>query len=155
MTFPPESGHGPLIVTNYQCIGHNFLHNTFFKSSFLNKLFSITNSFGLGLPQSLYKIHHLNHHHYNNNLNDWSSLHLYSRDKKRPENIWTYSFLGPFRTDLINLWKISTKNKLKTLVISEIIGLLTWWGLLIWLSSDFFLKLYLPTWYLGQVGGLC
>src|SRR5579871_4921661 len=59
-----------LYCTNYQCVAHNFLHNPFFRAESLNLAFSMLNSAGLGMPQTLYKYHHLNHHQFNNDLSD-------------------------------------------------------------------------------------
>jgi fatty acid desaturase len=50
-----------LICTNYQCVAHNVIHNPFFVNNRLNTLFSQLNSPLLGMPQSMYTVHHLNH----------------------------------------------------------------------------------------------
>src|SRR4051794_1617668 len=53
-----------LVCTNFQCVAHNFLHNPFFTSTSLNRLFALFNSLLLGGPQTLYRLHHLHHHRY-------------------------------------------------------------------------------------------
>src|SRR4051794_28399471 len=55
-----------LMSTNFKCIAHNFIHNPFFRSRSLNGIFGAFNSLLLGVPQSLYRLHHLNHHKYTN-----------------------------------------------------------------------------------------
>ena len=59
-----------LTCTNFQCVAHNFLHNPFFTSRRLNAAFGVFNSLLVGGPQALYRLHHLNHHRYNNDLPD-------------------------------------------------------------------------------------
>ena len=99
-----------LTGTNYQCISHNFLHNPFFKNEFANQLFSLVNSICLGLPQSLYREHHMNHHRYNNDpVKDDSSTLRFGKNGKE-ENVLKYSFLGVFRTDLKSLYARAKKH---------------------------------------------
>ena len=59
-----------LMCTNFQCVAHNFIHNPFFSSRRLNRAFGVLNSLLIGGPQSLYRIHHLHHHKYNNDAPD-------------------------------------------------------------------------------------
>jgi len=81
-----------LYCTNYQCVAHNFLHNPFFKWEWLNNAFSVMNSMVLGMPQTLYKYHHLNHHQFNNDVpeppamtQDRSSTFRHARTPGREE----------------------------------------------------------------------
>lgn len=150
-----------LYCTNYQCVSHNFIHNEFFKSKELNFFFSLLNSMAMGLPQSLYYEHHMNHHRYNNDMKDpetkttkdISSLYRYSNGD-RPENILTYSFIGFFRIDLYALWKRAKTRERKILQFSELLAVLMFWTYLISISSKYFFLFYLPVWYLGQVCAL-
>src|SRR5262249_55001021 len=59
-----------LMCTNFECIAHSFIHNPFFRSRKLNRAFSVFNSLPLGGPQTLYRLHHLHHHKYNNDAPD-------------------------------------------------------------------------------------
>lgn len=141
-----------LTGTNYQCISHNFLHNPFFKSEFLNQLFSLVNSLCLGIPQSLYREHHMNHHRYNNDpVKDDSSTFKYGKEG-REENVWTYSFIGVFRSNLTGLYGRAKKHG--PLVGIELICVLLFLVLLLELNPLLFFIFYLPTWYLGQVFAL-
>jgi fatty acid desaturase len=88
-----------LNCTNYQCVAHNLIHTPFFRSAHLNRAFSIFNSLALGVPQTLYRVHHLNHHRYNNWTGDRSSIYRFSRNAESAESILAYSFLGPIRTE--------------------------------------------------------
>lgn len=141
--------------TNYQCVSHNFIHNNFFKNKSLNTLFSIINSMAMGLPQTLYYHHHMNHHRFTNGEKDISSLFKYSgENQEREEGILSYSFIGFFRIDLLALAKRAKKPQDKRLLVMETLGVLLLWGLLISINWKFFLVFYLPVWYLGQVAAL-
>jgi fatty acid desaturase len=104
-----------LICTNYQCVAHNFIHNPFFVSGRLNTLFSLLNSPLLGMPQSLYTVHHPNHHRYNSDhrdpktqtTKDASSLYRHSRYPNRPENLLSYCILGVLRTDVAEMYRLA------------------------------------------------
>jgi fatty acid desaturase len=142
-----------LIGTNYQCISHNFIHTPFFKSTKLNSIFSVINSLCLGLPQSIYKEHHMNHHRYNNDpIKDESSLYKYGRDGME-ESVLSYSFIGVFRTDLKSLFKRARKTS-GNLVFFELAAILLMHLIMIRISFATYLFLYLCSWYLGQVFAL-
>jgi len=59
-----------LICTNYMCIGHNFVHNAFFTNVRLNNAFAVLNSVLIGAPETLHRLHHWQHHRYNNDAQD-------------------------------------------------------------------------------------
>lgn len=146
-----------LICTNYQCVAHNFIHHPFFTERYLNTLFSIFNTLALGSPQSIYRVHHLLHHKYNNKYTetekDESSIFLYSKKMQVPESILSYSLLGPFRTDFKYLYgKLSPAFK-KTFFLELTVMLLFWAGLIA-IDVWFFIGFFLPTWYLGQSAAL-
>jgi fatty acid desaturase len=147
-----------LMCTNFQCIAHNYIHNPFFKSERLNLAFSVFNSLLIGGPQSLYRIHHLHHHKYNNDApnpetgttKDLTSTWRYSPWLWREESFWSYALLGYFRSDFGFLvrevrrkgllsWALWESAGLLALLIA--LGLLNPWGLLIF---------YLPVWYFGN-----
>lgn len=147
-----------LISTNFQCVSHNFIHNEFFNSKFLNINYSIINSIVLGTPQSFYYIHHMNHHRYNNDFKDTetgttkddSSLFRFSNDKK-PEGLLRYSFLSYFRVDFPDLLKKSISKMGKAIVLLEITGLLIFIIILMVINIKFFFFIYIPILYLGAV----
>lgn len=142
-----------LIGTNFQCVSHNFLHLPFFRSKMLNDGFSIINSICLGLPQSLYREHHLNHHRYNNDPEkDESSLYKFGTDGKE-EGVLRYSFLGVFRTSLGVLFERAMKQN-RRLVLLELAALLLVFSCMLQLQPLLFLGWYVPVWYLGQVFAL-
>lgn len=147
-----------LICTNFQCAAHNFIHNPFFTSRLLNQAFSIVNSCALGIPQSLYRIHHLNHHKYNNDpkdmttgiTKDWSSTFRYARKPGEEESIMSYALLGFWRGDFGTLLREAKRKGLLRLVILETVALgvfVASLGAMNWKGSFCF---FLPVWYLGH-----
>ncbi len=141
-----------LLGLNYQCIAHNFIHNPFFKSEFLNSSFSILNSLCLGVPQSLYRIHHLNHHRYNNHPEkDESSTFRHGKQGKE-ENIFRYSILGLLRTDLVSLYRTASKKSF--LVHLEFASLVIFILFLVFKSWVLFLSYVLSIYLLGQIFAL-
>jgi fatty acid desaturase len=150
-----------LICTNYQCIAHNFIHLPFFKSREMNHLFSILNSLGIGLPQSLYHLHHMNHHRYTNDkkdpqtgtTQDYSSFYRYGKNDQ-PESIFSYSLFGIWRAPLHTFYLQLLKRKKIWLIHFEIIGFGLFLWLLFTLSKTYFLFGFLPAWFMGQVFAL-
>ncbi len=138
-----------LMGTNYQCIAHNFIHLPFFNSTLLNQLFSILNTLGLGVPQSLYRLHHLNHHRFNNRPDgDMSSTYRFGKNGNE-ENIFIYSLLGVVRTDLVGLYKNAAKSsKLPLMETLTLISFLTIMAVTNW---KLFLIYLLPSYLGGQV----
>jgi fatty acid desaturase len=147
-----------LVCTNFQCIAHNYIHNSFFTSGRLNFVFSLFNSLLIGGPQSLYRIHHLHHHKYNNDApnpetgttKDLTSTWRYSPLPWREERFWSYALLGYFRSDFGFLLREARRKGLLPWAIWEsaalfalliVLGLLNPLGLLIF---------YLPVWYFGN-----
>ena len=148
-----------LNCTNFQCAAHNFVHNPFFRSEGLNRIFGVLNTLALGVPQHLYRIQHLNHHRYNNDMKDrktgdtkdLSSTYRYSRLCDRPESLVTYSFLGPFRSDYALHYESAKKQKLDGQILLETKVLLVFAAWLLIVNPEGVFFLYLPVWYLGKV----
>lgn len=142
---------------NAQCVAHNFIHKPFFRIKSANFVFSAINTFGLGMPQCLYRQHHLEHHKYVNDKwqngqrpKDSSSFYLYGKNGE-PENIWAYSFLSPFRADAVGLAKEAVKAGNKLNLITEVSLMIFIWVMLLIIAPKYFLMFFLPVWYLGQV----
>lgn len=147
-----------LNCTNFQCISHNFLHNPFFRWRPLNRLFGVINTLGLGVPQCLYRVHHLNHHQYGNDridpatgtTRDRSSTWRCGRDG-REEPAWRYSLLGPWRTEFGFLIAGARRREGTAQVVVESLALVLFVAGLGWLSWRGLLLFWLPVWYLGEV----
>ena len=95
-----------MINANINGVGHNFIHNPFFRSKFLNRLFGITQSIGCCFSQTMYDAVHMQHHKGNSDRQDengdtidWLSIYRHSHDGEA-ENPWSYVFLSFFRDDV-------------------------------------------------------
>ncbi len=90
------------ISGNVNSVSHNFIHNTYFKSSKLNRAFSLLKSITMGFCQTKYDHVH-RHHHIGNNDRvgangetvDWISIYQHGKNGL-PEHLLKYSFLGVF-----------------------------------------------------------
>jgi fatty acid desaturase len=150
-----------LICTNIQCVAHNFLHNPFFVSKPLNRAFSVLNTLCIGVPQSLYRVHHLHHHKYNNDAKDpatgttrdVTSTFRFGKNGGE-ETIVTYALLGFFRSSFEYMWNQAKQKGLLGLVIAEMIALAAFVSALAAVNWRGFLFFYLPVWYLGQVAAM-
>jgi fatty acid desaturase len=154
---------GALLVflncTNYQCIAHNFIHKPFFRSRVHNRVFAVVNTLGLGAPQSLYRVHHLNHHRYGNDrkdpdthqTKDRSSIYRFSNDPERPEPLLSYAVLGPMRMGLGELLEEAKRLRLAGQILVETVALVALVAALFAVDWRGALLFFLPVWYLGQV----
>src|SRR5215510_5403266 len=89
--------YNPIIAT------HNFLHTPWFASAVANNVYAAINSINLGLPQILYRFHHLNHHRYENDrtgtdgrTRDHSSTYAHGRSGAH-ERVALYGAVSLFR----------------------------------------------------------
>jgi fatty acid desaturase len=147
-----------LICTNFQCVAHNFLHNPFFQSRRLNLAFSVFNSLLIGGPQSLYRIHHLHHHKYNNDApdpetgdtKDLTSTWRHGMWPDREESFLSYTLLGYFRSDFGFLLREARKRRWLRRVIGESLAVLAMIVAFAVLNPLGLALFYLPVWYLGN-----
>lgn len=142
---------GYLHLMNVNSFGHHFIHTPFFKSEWLNRAFSMMNSFSLGNPQELYRVVHLRHHAANNDLpdawgrptKDWHSIYRFGRDGKA-ENVFTYAILTHLRMDPIEICQVLLKQGRFWRMVAEWVGMgvvLAACALVSWKGVVFF---YLP-----------
>src|SRR5881398_279796 len=94
------------ISWNINGISHNFIHNPYFRSPLLNRLFSILESITVGFSQIFYECIHMQHHKGNadrpdqtGETIDWISIYKHGHDGEA-ENPWSYVFLSFFRDDV-------------------------------------------------------
>jgi fatty acid desaturase len=92
-----------MMNANINGIGHNFIHNPFFRSPLLNRLFGIVESIACCHSQTYYDAVHMQHHKGNadrpneeGETVDWISIYKHGHDGE-PENPWSYVFLSVFR----------------------------------------------------------
>src|SRR4051794_33353883 len=96
-------GYSLMMNANINGIGHNFIHNPFFRSPFLNRIFGIVQSIACSHSQTYYDAVHMQHHKGNadrpnddGETIDWISIYKHGHDGEA-ENPWSYVFLSVFR----------------------------------------------------------
>jgi fatty acid desaturase len=148
-----------LMCTNFQCVAHNYIHNPFFTSRRLNTAFGVFNSLLIGGPQTLYRLHHLNHHRYNNDFpdpttgttRDYSSTWRYGKPPVAEEHFLAYAVLGYFRSDFGQLLGEAQRRGLRAEVRVQFLAVLGMVGVFALLNPLGLVALYLPVWLLGNV----
>ena len=91
------------INANINGISHNFIHNPYFRSPLLNRLFGVVESLACCFSQTYYDVVHMQHHKGNSDkqddhgeTTDWISIYRHGHDDEA-ENVWSYTFLSFFR----------------------------------------------------------
>ncbi len=148
-----------LICTNFQCVAHNYIHNPFFTRKSWNLAFGMFNSLLVGGPQTLFRLHHMNHHKYNNDLpdpatgttRDESSTWRHGDPPKREEHLLRYALLGYFRTDFgLLMSEVKRKGHL-TAYHLELSTLLLSIAVLALVNPIGVVGFYLPVWLFGNI----
>jgi fatty acid desaturase len=92
-----------MINANINGVSHNFIHNPFFRSRGLNRLFGVIESIACCFSQNYYDVVHTQHHKGNSDRQDengetvdWLSIYRHGHDDEA-ENPWSYVFLSFFR----------------------------------------------------------
>jgi fatty acid desaturase len=146
-------------VWNLQCISHNFIHNPFFASDWLNRLFSVLETLCIGVPHVLYHHYHMNHHWGDNDAKgpdgttrDWSSIYRHSKDDG-PEAFWKYCLVSFFRVEMGPVIRKVIRHG-REHVIQAVVETVVLWGF--WITMGvinwrYFVFFYLPSYYLGWV----
>lgn len=144
---------------NMQCISHNFIHNPFFNSPWLNRAYSILETLALGVPHVLYHHYHLNHHAgdsdakgANGTTRDWSSIYRYGRGSE-PEGFVRYCLLSFFRVEVGPVLRTAAKHGRAELAQTavEALALGCFWAWMAAVNWRYFAFFYLPSYYLGWV----
>ncbi|MEO7149191.1 MAG: fatty acid desaturase [Rhodanobacteraceae bacterium] len=105
------------IAWSINSTSHNFIHNRFFVSPALNRIYSFILSLTDGFSQEFYHHVHLRHHvgnmdrvGANGTTIDPLSIYRHGRDGK-PESPWTYTFYSYFRDDIGECYtRLKTKH---------------------------------------------
>ncbi|PYJ48279.1 MAG: fatty acid desaturase [Verrucomicrobia bacterium] len=115
-----------MVNANINGIGHNFIHNPFFRSELLNRLFGITQSIACCFSQTYYDSVHMQHHRgnadrpdENGETIDWISIYKHGHDGE-PESPWSYVFLSFFRDDIGAIRRELRKRGKKELIWGNI-----------------------------------
>jgi len=141
--------YNPIIAT------HNFLHTPFFASEAANRVYAALNSINLGLPLTLYRFHHLNHHAHSNDrrgadgrTKDLGSTYAHGRHGQH-EPVLSYCALSLFRPGTSAAWHAARRKGHGGQLAIELGACLLGIGLLAWWSPAFWLTWWLPTFYGG------
>lgn len=134
-----------MVNANINGVGHNFIHNPFFRSNFLNRVFGVTQSVACCFSQTMYDAVHMQHHKGNSDRKDekgdtidWLSIYRHSHDDE-PENPWAYVFKSFFRDDVGAI-----KNELRKRNNND-----AFWGnieLTAFATTLFLMAVFVPTW---------
>ena len=115
-----------MVNANINGVGHNFIHNPFFRSPLLNRLFGIVQSVACCFSQTYYDAVHMQHHKgnadrpdENGDTVDWISIYKHGHDGE-PENPWSYVFLSFFRDDVGAIRKELRKRGARELMCGNI-----------------------------------
>jgi fatty acid desaturase len=147
-----------MINANINGVGHNFIHNPFFRWPLLNRLFSLCQSVACCFSQTYYDAVHMQHHKGNSDRQDehgetidWLSIYRHGHDGEA-ENPWRYVFLSYFRDNPAAIRRELKKRnnadaiwgniELAAFVIAIVVM-----GLLNWRYVVFY---FLPFYYLGH-----
>lgn len=145
------------ISWNINGISHNFIHNRYFNSQFLNRCFSMVESACCVFSQVMYDYVHRRHHMGNadrpdekGETVDWLSIYAHGHDG-HAEGMWSYFFLQFFRDDpkrtLRELGEHNPGEAKWGRIEMGIDGVIMLGGLLL---SWKFMLFFLPFWYLGH-----
>jgi fatty acid desaturase len=144
---------------NLQCISHNFIHNPYFSSPWLNRLFGVLESLCIGMPHMLYHHYHLNHHAGDNDAKgpdgttrDWSSTYRYGKGDQ-PEAFWRYCLFSFWRVEVGPVIRVVLRHGREhvTQTVIETLALGAFWALMLAVNWRYFAYFYLPSFYLGWV----
>jgi fatty acid desaturase len=147
-----------MVNANINGVGHNFIHNPFFRSKTLNRVFGVTQSIACCFSQTMYDAVHMQHHKGNSDRRDekgdtvdWLSIYRHGHDGQA-ENPWRYVFLSFFRDDVGAIRRDLRKRnngdlfwgnlELAAFAITLFVMFLFNWRYVIFY--------FLPFWYLGH-----
>jgi fatty acid desaturase len=145
------------ISWNINSVSHNFIHNAYFKSFTLNRLFSLLESVTMCFSQTMYDYVHRQHHIGNNDRKDkngdtvdWISIFRHGKDGQ-PESALRYTFLSYFRDDPQKIYGLIRKHSLwlANFAVFEVIvafGIIVSLFMINWKLGIFYLFFY----YLGH-----
>jgi fatty acid desaturase len=144
---------------NLQCISHNFIHNPFFTGKWLNRAFSVLETFALGVPHVMYHHYHMNHHWGDNDAKgldgttkDWSSIYRYGKGNQ-PEAFWKYCLISFFRVEVGPMLRVIIRHGRKEVAQAAVESLVLggFWLTMLLVNWRYFVYFYLPSYYLGWV----
>lgn len=127
---------------------HEYVHQGKSKLSILSSFITIL----MGMPFDGYKLHHLNHHKFDNNKGDFSSTWIFTGESKMPKSFFEYIFLWP--RQVLEAGKFARKEshfqKYRRAITVQKIILVGWLALLFSIAIKFFI-FYIILIYFGWV----
>jgi len=147
-----------MVNANINGVGHNFIHNPFFRSPLLNRFFGIAQSVACCFSQTYYDAVHMQHHIGNadrpdENVDtvDWISIYKHGHDGE-PENPWSYVFLSFFRDDVGTIRKELRKRGARELMWGniELAAFATTLFVMFLFNWRYIIFYFLPFFYLGH-----
>ena len=147
-----------MVNANINGVGHNFIHNPFFRSPLLNRLFGVTQSIACCFSQTYYDAVHMQHHKGNSDRKDehgdtidWLSIYRHSHDDE-PENPWSYVFLSFFRDNPAAIGRELRKRGRAELIWGnlELAAFATTLFVMFLFNWRYVIFFFLPFFYLGH-----
>jgi fatty acid desaturase len=147
-----------MVNANINGVGHNFIHNPFFRSKLLNRLFGIMESIASCFSQTYYNAAHMQHHKGNSDRQDehgqtvdWLSIYRHGHDGEA-ENPWSYVFLSLFRGDVGAVRRELRKRNNGDLFWGnlELAAFATTLFVMFLFNWRYVIFYFLPFWYLGH-----
>ena len=147
-----------MINANINGVGHNFIHNPFFRAPILNRIFSLLQSIACCFSQTYYDAVHMRHHQGNadrpderGETIDWISIYKHGHDGEA-ENPWSYVFLSFFRDNPAAIRKELRKRGGSDLMWGniELTAFATVLLVMLLLNWRYIIFFFLPFFYLGH-----
>jgi len=149
-----------LVWYNAVVVTHNFIHTPWFTSEGANRAYATVNSINLGVPLTLCRFHHLNHHRHSNDrpgpggrTGDRSSTYRFGRDGK-PEGALTYALLGLFRGGTSEAWRDAARSCQRGHLLAEVAACILGVVGYAYLSWRYVLGFFMPVFYAGSILGV-
>jgi fatty acid desaturase len=143
-----------LFYFNPIVVVHNFLHCSFFTRPLLNRAFAVLNSANLGLPQVLYKHHHITHHRFGNDpiengtTRDPSSTFRFGKHGKQ-EHWISYSAMSLFRDGTSHAYAETMRRGDGGQLAIESVSVVVALAALLAIDWRWFVFAYLPLFFVG------
>ena len=145
---------------NAVVVTHNFIHTPWFASEAANRVYAALDSINLGVPLTLCRYHHLNHHRYGNDrpgadgrTRDHSSIYRFGKGGA-PEGALSYGLRGLYRSGTAEAWREAGRNGQGGRLLGELAACVLGLAGYAALSWRFVLGYFVPVFYAGSFLGI-